>query len=237
MVQVWSPARGSRGWTPPSVGKAWSRATGPPGNSQHRSFKLLKCSEPVFSFVCIVTLYVAFPKVIWPFLCITPANTFNIDNCYFNAVVLRHENFMLQIFFKDSLGPNIVNFLLEQIGIFKTEHLLSPLFPKRRDALFQHLSRWEVHNERWRASLKWSAHPYAPLPYVSYLPVDLMNWLRSSDHHFGASGSGRVDSFSCTLSPEATHAFSCFTELMKRMNQNFPHGAPCGHTLCQHEIR
>lgn len=26
-----------------------------------------------------------------------------------------------------------------------------------------------------------------------------------------------------TLSPEAL-AFSCFTELMKRMNQNFPHG-------------
>uniref|UniRef100_A0A8C0ABR5 Small G protein signaling modulator 1 n=1 Tax=Bos mutus grunniens TaxID=30521 RepID=A0A8C0ABR5_BOSMU len=30
-------------------------------------------------------------------------------------------------------------------------------------------------------------------------------------------------------------AFSCFTELMKRMNQNFPMGCH-GHTLCQHEI-
>ena len=50
-----------------------------------------------------------------------------------------------------------------------------------------------------------------------------MNWLRPSDHHFGTLGGGRVDSFSCTLSPEAL-AFSCFTELMKRMNQNFPHG-------------
>ena len=50
-----------------------------------------------------------------------------------------------------------------------------------------------------------------------------MNWLIPSDHHFGTLGGGRVDSFSCTLSPEAL-AFSCFTELMKRMNQNVPHG-------------
>ncbi|XP_014397906.1 PREDICTED: small G protein signaling modulator 1 [Myotis brandtii] len=38
-----------------------------------------------------------------------------------------------------------------------------------------------------------------------------------------SSGSGGVDGFSCALSPEAL-TFSCFTELMKRMNQNFPHG-------------
>ena len=61
-------------------------------------------------------------------------------------------------FFSRHLGPNIVtfffffsnivNFLLEQIGIFKTQCLLSPLFPKRKDALFPHLSGGEVHNER-----------------------------------------------------------------------------------------
>ncbi|GAB5579265.1 small G protein signaling modulator 1 isoform X3 [Prionailurus iriomotensis] len=40
---------------------------------------------------------------------------------------------------------------------------------------------------------------------------------------WGSLGSGSIGRFCCALSPEAL-AFSCFTELMKRMNQNFPHG-------------
>ena len=140
----------------PQWGKRGARTTGPPGNSQHRSFKLLKCSEPVFflrmyshSLCSISQSYLTLP------LHNTCKHPSSIDNCYFNAVVLRHENFMSPAeFFSRRLGPNIVNFLLEQIGIFKTEHLLSPLFPERKDALFQHLSGGKYIMKDWRASLE-----------------------------------------------------------------------------------
>ena len=73
--------------------------------------------------------------------------------------------------------------------------------------------------------MKWYAF-VLHCPYASHLAVDFVNQLGASDRRFGTSGSlgsGAVDCSSCALSAEAL-AFSCFTELMKRMNQNFPHG-------------
>lgn len=75
----------------------------------------------------------------------------------------------------------------------------------------------------WLESIPWSGIHWCLI--VLMFLLWLWPELGALAHHLGTSGSlgnGRVDCF-CALSPEAL-AFSCFTELMKRMNQNFPHG-------------